>query len=70
MDKKSVLVKTFTHSNGLKCNVYVPTEDYYSQDHEMSERFTRDILSIFEAQPELKEPAKPPKKKASRQIGR
>ena len=58
MKQNSVLIKTFTHNNGLKCNVYVPTSDYYNHEHEMSEYFIRDILSIFEAQPELKNPSK------------
>ena len=63
MKQNNVLIKTFTHNNGLKCNVYVPTSDYYSHEHEMSEYFARDILSIFEAQPELKNPAKIPERK-------
>jgi len=53
MEQKGVLVNSFTHTNGLKCNVYVPTADYYEKEHEMTERFSRDIYSIFEAQPEI-----------------
>ena len=66
MKQNSVLIKTFTHNNGLKCNVYVPTSDYYNHEHEMSEYFIRDILSIFEAQPELKNPSKIPTRKLLR----
>ena len=56
MKLNGVLIKTFVHSNGHKCNVYVPAIDYYDKEHEMPERFFRDILSIFETQPELREP--------------
>lgn len=63
MKLNGVLIKTFIHSNGHKCNVYVPTSDYYSQEHEISEHFVRDITSIFETQPELRNPIKPTERK-------
>jgi len=66
MEPTGILIKTFIHSNGHKCNVYVPTDDYYSQEHEMSEYFVRDIISIFETQPELREPIKPSERKVFR----
>jgi hypothetical protein len=66
MELNGVLIKTFVHSNGHKCNVYVPTADYYNQEHEISERFVRDIINIFETQPELRNPVKSSPKKINK----
>ena len=47
------LADSFVH-NGIKCNVFVPAIDYYEEKHVVSEKFARDIVSIYEKRPELR----------------
>ena len=47
------LADSFVHK-GMKCNVFLPTSDYYEQKQVISEKLAGDILSIYEKRPQLR----------------